>query len=427
MSHSTMTRRGFLKVGALGAGLTLGRYLKLAHAGEVRPAQARSAILVFLKGGPSHQDTFDLKPDAPAEYRGEFKPAATNVPGIEICEHLPKLAACADKYAILRHVSHNLADHGLGTSYLLTGNRPVPIVRYPAYSAVASKELPTAADLPPAVAVDEDPQGPGFLGTRYGALATGEKPRPNQPFRVRGISLEDGLTVTQLQRRRRLADDIDRAFRDHEDLDDPVIGLNQFSRQAHQIISSQRTREAFDVGREAASIATRFGNNESGLSLLLACRLIEAGVRFVTVIVENWDTHNHNFKALKSDLLPRFDRGLSALLGTLHDKGLLESTAVLVTGEFGRTPQVNGTAGRDHWARAMFTLMAGGGIRGGQVLGSTDDKAAEPKGEACTPDDVAATFYRNLGIDPRREYVTNTGRPVMLVRDGRVLKQLFGG
>jgi hypothetical protein len=421
--HGIARREFLLKVGALGSGLTLGRYLNLASAGEVRNPRAQAAILVFLKGGPSHQDTFDLKPEAPAEYRGEFRPIRTKVPGLDICEHLPLLAQCSDQYALIRGLSHNLADHGIGTTYVLTGNRPTPVLRYPGLGSVVSKELPAPAGVPPYVAIDEDTEGPGFLGTQYAALSTAEKPRPNQTFRVRGLALDEGLTIQRLEQRQRLAEEVDTAFRGYEDLDDPVVALHRFTREAHQIIRSPRSREAFDVTRERPEIAARFGAHETGLSLLLACRLIEAGVRFVTVVVDNWDTHNNNFTSLKNDLLPRFDRGLSALLRTLSERGLLDTTSVLVTGEFGRTPKVNGNAGRDHWARTMFALLAGP-VRAGQVLGASDDRAAEPKGTAYTPDDLAATFYHTLGIDPRREYQANTGRPVMLVRDGQVIRDL---
>ncbi|MCI0685491.1 MAG: DUF1501 domain-containing protein [Gemmataceae bacterium] len=417
-----MKRRDFLKVGVLGS---LVPWLRTLRADQVNPA-TRSAILVFLKGGPSHQDTFDLKPEAPAEYRGEFRPIHTNVPGLDICEHLPRLAQCADRFALLRAISHNLADHGLGTRYVITGNRPTPVLRYPSLGSVASRELRAPSDLPTYVALDEDPEGPGFLGTRYGSLNTGERPRPGQAFRVRGVSLDDGLTVSRLERRQDLLDDLDTAFRSLDNLDDEVTALNAFARQARQILGSRRTREAFDWSRERPAIIQRFGNHETGLSLLCACRLIEAGVRFVTVIVDGWDTHNNNFTSLRRDLLPPFDQGLAALVRTLEEKGLLNTTALLVTGEFGRTPRVNGQAGRDHWAQAMCALLAGGRVRGGQVLGATDEHAARPRGPAFTPDDLAATFYHNLGIDPRTEYHTNTGRPVMLVRDGRVLREVFG-
>jgi hypothetical protein len=415
----TMRRRDVLAVGALGGAWSLARHLRAEATTPV--AHGRSGILVFLAGGPSHQDTFDLKPDAPAEYRGEFKPIATRAPGVEICEHLPKLARAADRYCLVRGVTHNLADHGLGTKYLLTGNRPAPLVPYPTFGAAVGKELPAPHDVPPFVAVPEDPVGPGFLGSRFGALATGERPNAYRPFSVRGISVSDSLTIDRLGRRRALADDLDTAFRGFDELDDEVVGLDRFAQQAHEIIVSPRARTAFDLEQEPRAILDRFGNDETGRTFLAACRLIEAGVRFVTISIDGWDTHQNNFRELKTKLLPSLDRSLTALLDTLRERGLDESTTTLVTGEFGRTPKVNGNAGRDHWARAMFCLFAGGGVKGGQVLGASDDKAAEPADKGFSPDDVAATFYRRMGIDPSLEYHTPGGRPITLVRDGRDL------
>ncbi len=412
-------RREVLKIGALGASLSLGRYLQWAEAGQVDSSTERAGILVFLRGGPSHQDMFDLKPDAPAEVRGEFRPMATKVPGMEICEHLPRLAASAEQYAILRGVSHNLAAHDLGSRYLLTGNRPMPLLRHPTYGAVVSRELPCAADVPSYVAIDEDPEGPGYLGVEYGALSTGEKPRDGQPFSVRGITLDEGMSIEELGRRRKLADDVDDGFRAFDR--QVASGASTLARRAYDIIRSPRTRQAFDLNRESPRIAARFGKHEFGLSLLLAARLIETGVRFVTVFLDGWDTHQKNFVELKSRLLPQFDEGLSALFSTLSERGLLATTSVLVTGEFGRTPKINGTAGRDHWARAMFALLAGAGTTGGQVIGASDATAAEPAGTVITPDDLAATFYHTLGIDPHREYHTDSGRPLQLIRDGQVL------
>lgn len=424
---SSMHRRQFLRVGALGAGLTLSQFLRLQSVGAADSTKTRSAILVFLKGGPSHQDTFDLKPGAPSEYRGEFNPIKTNVPGVEICEHLPKLARCADQYALLRGISHNLADHGLGSTYLLTGNRPGSLVKYPTYGSVVSKELSSAPDLPAFVSIDEPLDGPGFLGIQHSALATGDRPRSDRPFSVRGVTLGDGISLAQLENRQQLSRDLDTLFRGHEKLGNELAAMDEFSEKAQRILSSSSTRKAFDLSGEPASITGRFGTHETGQSLLLACRLIEAGVRFVTVIVDNWDTHQQNFAQLKRTLLPQFDQGLSAMFGTLRDKGLLDSTAVMVTGEFGRTPKINGNAGRDHWPRAMFALMAGGDVHGGQVLGASDATASEPVDGGWTPDDVAASFYRNIGIDPHKEYHIDTGRPIQLIRNGKPIDRLFTG
>ena len=419
------TRREMLKVGAIG-GLTLSQYLR-AQAASGKKSSRRSAIFIFLEGGPSHQDTFDLKPDAPARYRGEFNPIPTAVPGIHICEHLPELAKRMKDYAIIRGLTHTIADHGLGKKYLLTGNRPSQTLSYPEYGSVVSKIHPSARDLPTYVSIDESFVGPGYLGNEFSALTAG-KPTFGIPYSVRGISLEDGLTVDRYKSQRRLLDDLDTAFEGFEKLDAPVRGLDRFGAQAHDIISAPSTRKAFDLEQEKPSESKRFGKHEFGQSLLLAARLIEAGVHFVTIRLRpaefDFDTHTDNFSRLRK-LLPPFDKGLAGLFDRLKERGLFESTAIMVAGEFGRTPQINGQGGRDHWARAMFALMAGGDIRGGQVIGETDSKAAEPKNESVSPEDLAASFFQNIGIDPKIEFQANVGRPITLVRDGNPIGRLF--
>lgn len=419
----SVSRRQLLKLGALG-GVSLSSFLRL-NAAQGRADSGRSAVLVFLGGGPSHQDTFDLKPQAPAEYRGQFQPIQTATPGIEICEHLPRMARRTDKYSIIRGITHSLADHGLGTRYLMTGNAPTPVVDYPMYGCVVSHEMPAREDLPSFVSIDRPVEGPGFLGTQYGPMSTGEKPRFGQPFRVRGITLDESVTIDQFRKRRNLRDDIDTAFDEFEGLDDTVKGLDRFSEQAYRIISSPRSREAFDLKQEPQREVDRFGTHEYGQSAMLATRLIEAGVRFVTVLLEGWDTHQDNFNTLGRQLLPNLDQCLTAMLDRLEAKGLLENTSILVTGEFGRTPKVNNRAGRDHWARAMCALMAGGSVRPGQVIGATDDKAAGPASQGYSPDDLAATFLQNIGVDPKKEYQANVGRPITLIRDGSPIDGLL--
>ena len=412
-----LSRRQLLKVGALGSTLSLSHFLRLSAA-EGRHDSQRSAILVFLGGGPSHQDTFDMKPNAAAEYRGQFSPRSTAVPGIQICEHLPKLAQRTNKYAIIRGITHSLADHGLGTRYLMTGNLPTPVVQYPMYGSVVSKEMPARDDLPSFVSIDRPVEGPGYLGAEYGPMSTGEKPRYGQPFRVRGITLDGSMTVEKFRNRHQLRQDIDTAFAGFEELDENVRGLDRFTQRAYNIISSPRARNAFDLTQEPAGELDQFGQHEFGQSALLASRLIESGVRFVTVLMEGWDTHQDNFNTLGRELLPRFDQSLSAMLDRLESRGRLESTSILVTGEFGRTPKVNGNAGRDHWSRAMCSLMAGAGVNTGQVVGATDENAAGPVDDGFSPDDLAATFFQSIGIDPRTEYAADVGRPITLVRNG---------
>jgi uncharacterized protein (DUF1501 family) len=424
-----VNRREFLKAGAIGAaGFTLANYLRMAEAGTLAAtAKAKAAIFVNLQGGPTHMDTFDLKPESPSEYRGEFSPIETNVPGIMISEHLPKLAMSMDKYAILRGVSHTLAAHDLGSEYVNTGNRPLPSIEFPGYGAIATKELPGANDLPNFVAIPNNRyQKTGFLGVQYAPMSTGAAPRPGQPFSVRGITLRNGVTLSDIEKRQTLLSDLDSTFRGVEKQNQLLEGLDKFSQQAYSILMSKRAREAFDVSKEDPSYAKLFGETPFGQSALLASRLVESGVRFVTISNGGWDTHNNNWEALKTRQLPPLDQALSGLLTGLEAKGLLESTVIFVTGEFGRTPKINTTRnGRDHYPRAMFMLLAGGGIAGGRVHGASDDKAMGPADKGYTPDEVAATFYHALGIDHTIEYATNTGRPIMVVRDGRVLNELF--
>ncbi|MEA3207237.1 MAG: hypothetical protein QOE70_294 [Chthoniobacter sp.] len=422
-------RRDFLRVGALaGIGFGLMEYLALAGSGGVNgKAKAKAAIFVRLGGGPSHMDTFDLKPDAPDTHRGEFKEIPTSVPGIRICEHLPKLAQCADKYVILRGVSHNLAAHELGLLYLGTGNRPGPALRYPSYGSVVARELAAAADLPPFVAIPtESADATGYLGVEYGPFETGATPQAGKPMQIRGLSLQNGVTLADVDRRQNMLQRYDQAFGVFAQKDKLLAGMDQFSQRAYAMMRSTRTREAFDLGKESAGVTGLFGNDPFSQSCLLATRLIEGGVRFVTVNLGGWDTHSDNFKTLKDKNLPALDAGLSGLFLALQAKGLLESTTVFVTGEFGRTPKINARAGRDHWPRAMCCLLAGGGIQGGRVIGESDDKGEGPKDQSITLDDVAATFYQSLGIDPRKEYHTPTGRPVMIVRNGTPIKELLG-
>ena len=427
-----LRRRDFLKAGVLGTtGLSLASYLRMAEAGEVRGnAPAKSAIFINLNGGPSHMDTFDLKPNAPDEYRGLFNPIATNAPGVEFCEHLPKLAKCADKFAILRGVSHTLGAHQLGTEYVNTGNRPLPSLEFPGYGSVVTKQtknLPN--DLPSFVAVGNNTQQkPGYLGVRYAPLVTGSTPRAGAPYSVRGVSLGNGLTVNEVEKRTSLLRELDTTFAGYEKNSQLLDGLDRFSEQAHAMITSKRAREAFDISKESPAFSAPFGDEAFGMSCLLATRLVEAGVKFVSMSLGGWDTHQNNFDRLENNLLPTLDTGLAALFNGLAQKGLLDSTVVYVTGEFGRTPKLNNRSdpgGRDHYPRCMFMLMAGGGVKGGQVVGESDDKAPQPLNVAITPDDVAASFYHALGIDHTHEYNTNTGRPVMIVREGTVLDQLF--
>jgi len=391
-----------------------------ARAGE--PLRDKHAIFINLVGGPSHHDTFDPKPNAPAEIRGEFGVTRTKT-GTFICDLLPKLAGCSDKYTLIRSVTHNLGAHSLAGQFITTGNRPTPSLQYPAYGAVVVKEKGAREDVPPYVGIP-DGGGGGYLGIASSAYGVGGDPNAKD-FGVRSLSLPEGLTLNRLGRRMSLV----KALEDGSGNDgqpDLLNGMDRFTKQAYSIIASSRTREAFDIHRETGQARDDYGRNTFGQSLLLARRLIEANVRFVNVnFPTTWDTHANNFKELRDRLLPWLDQGLSTLLLDLHNRGLLSNTVVFVTGEFGRTPKINKDAGRDHWPNVFTMLLAGGGVKPGQVIGKSDGEGAQPVDRPVSPEDVAATFFQLFGIDHQKEYQTPTGRPLQIVREGKVIHELL--
>ena len=421
-------RRDFLKVGAAGLlGVGLADLLRCEARGAHR--KATGAILVWLAGGPATIDIWDLKPDAPVEIRGDFRPIATSATGVQICEHLPRLAKVMDRCALVRSLHHSIPEHGVATRYVTTGNLPTPALDYPSLGSLAAKLLPAATGLPPYVAFAEGRPGnfvggAGYLGAACGPFEVEGDPRRGK-VRVEGLSLPDDFSLADLADRTRLRDAFDARFRALDAADLPA-SLDQFQRQALDILRSEQTRTAFDLDREPAAVRAAYGEDGFGQGCLAARRLIQAGVRFVTVGLGGWDTHFGNFGALRNGLLPRLDRTLAALLGDLEQRGLLGSTVVYCAGEFGRTPKINPSAGRDHWAQAMAVLLAGGGIARGTVHGTTDGQGLAPATDACSPDDVAATVFHCLGLDPLHELQTSGGRPVALFREGKVIGKLLG-
>jgi hypothetical protein len=426
-------RRDFLKAGALGSlGVSLAGLLRLEAEGAIAAKdQGKSGIFIYLPGGQSHLDTFDMKPDSKdKDVVGEFKPAKTNVPGIDICELLPNLARQADKYTILRSVCHTLAAHAPGQQYMRSGNKPIPSLEYPNHGSVVSKEFQSPVGIPPYVSLpvrrtNGGVETPGYLGVAYSSFAVSGDPN-DADFSVRALAMPGGLTLDRIEKRIAFMQGLDTTFRNTKLESQALDGMDKFYQQAYDILRSSAAREAFDLNRVADDKRERYGRNEFGQACLLARRLVEAGVRCVAIDFGSWDTHRDNFTTLKDKMLPPFDQGVAALLEDLHESGLLDRTVVWSTGEFGRTPKINGNAGRDHWARAMSMLMAGGGIRGGQVIGETDDKGQEPVSTPYKPDDAAASFFHALGIDPHKEYHTPTGRPVMILRNGSPIRELFG-
>lgn len=422
-----LLRRDFLALGALGASQVMFPTADRRAAASPTLAAGRGAgILIFLDGGPSHIDTFDPKPDAPAEYRGEFNAISTAVPGIQLCEHLPKLAQCTDKFAIVRGVSHTLAAHSLGAEYLHTGTKPVASLEHPAYGSVVLHERAPSEPVPGYVAMPSAAHGPGFLGTQYGSFATGGFPRPGEAVSVRGISLPVNLPLSEFDRRHVLLEQLNRRSDALLAGSDESAAIDGFARQAQAMISSPKTREAFNLASEPASFANRFGSQGFGGACLLAIRLIEAGVQFVSINFGGWDTHSNNFATLKEYLLPNLDVALSGLLTGLEERGLLASTSLMVVGEFGRTPQIGGGSppGRGHYPQCMTALLAGQRIKSGQVVGASDATGSAPDAEAHSPDDVAATFYTSLGIDYQKVLYTSSGRPITVVRDGTPISDL---
>jgi hypothetical protein len=446
-----MGRREFLRAGSLGlVGLGLPQLLRSAVSN--RPAapkqRAKACILLFMWGGPAHQDTWDLKPDAPAEYRGEFKPTATNVPGIQISEHLPRLARHADKLAILRSMTHNDVDHTTGTHFLLTG-RGVPrrgaarTEDWPSYGAVLARlgrgndplppfvsMMPKVPDGAPRFVEESHGQGAGWLGPLCEPMridADASKP----DYRVADFDLHADVPLERTERRQALLRDLDRQIRQLESTPE-VKAVEAHYQRAFSLLASRGAVEAFDLTKESPRVRERYGMNIHGQAVLQARRLVEAGVPLVTVFWQNdgltnvsvyWDTHNRNFVDLKTRLCPVTDLAFTALLEDLEQRGMLDETLVIWTGEMGRTPRIGqsvpggagaGQDGRDHWASVFTTVLAGGGIKGGIVHGSSDRHAAYPASHPTTPADLAATVYHCLGVDPHLEIRDRLGRPMTL-------------
>ena len=417
-------RREFVRVGSLSAlGLGMGDYFRM-RAESGKSSSDKSCIMLVLDGGAPQHETFDLKPEAASDVRGTFKPIATNVPGIEICEHLPLTAKQADKYAILRSVYGKTAIHFTGVYYLMTGYMPLQSVDFPSKGAVVAKELGARNGLPPYVlnATLDHASGPGFLGSGYSPFwVRGDPSAPD--FRIQDVEVPVDMNWDDISDRRWLVKQLDAKFRERD-----TKGLfddrERFFQEAESIIQSRAVKNAFDITAEPEPLRNQYGRTPIGQGCLLARRLVESGVRFVTVNAARaiWDTHADNFNRCEKVLLPEFDAAFATLMEDLDQRGLLESTLVVVSGEFGRTPKVNPNAGRDHWPKVRSVVLAGAGIKGGQVYGSSDAVGGEPKDNPVSTEDLTATIYDRLGIDPDKEYHTPTNRPVRLANRGKPLK-----
>jgi hypothetical protein len=418
---SLFGRRDFLRIGSLGAlGVSLDGVLRAGAKKDI------SCILLWQSGGCGHLDTFDLKPDAPKEIRGEFKPIPTNVPGIQICEHLPFTAKQADKFTILRSMKSRENNHERAINYLLTGYLPLPTLEFPSMGSVVSKELGPKNGLPPYVAVPNTfpSYGGGYLGGAYNPFIAGD---PNvSGYQVRDLTLPADVDWTRVANRNFLVKQMDAKFRAIESSTD-MAAMDSFYQKAYDLLKSPAARMAFDIGAEKESLRERYGRTPVGQGALLARRLVESGVRFVTVAKGwlNYDTHGDNFNTMKKALLPEFDRAFAGLLEDLHERGMLDTTLVIAMGEFGRTPKVNDAAGRDHHSKAWSIALAGAGIPGGRVLGATDQNGVQVTDLPVEPEDLLFTIYTLLGVDPAREYQTPIGRPVKPVNGGHFIPGLL--
>jgi uncharacterized protein (DUF1501 family) len=439
-SHLRPTRREAVRAGWLGGlGLSLGTFLKLEAAAAADPAapaaKAKSVIHVYLQGGFAHMDSFDPKPDAPAEYRGILKPVPTRLPGVYFSEHMAKTAAVADKVTVVRSMSHTEVDHSRGEHSMFTGYRPSPALTYPSLGSVVAQELGGRNHLPPYVAVPT--AGSPFLGSGYLSNATapfalGADPaRPG--FQVRDLSLPAGIDEHRFNRRQDWKQLVDAQFKAAEQ-DDALATMDSFYQRAYGLLGSRQAREAFSLKGESDETKKLYGiigltgpaafRNGAGARFLIARRLVEAGARFVTVTFGAWDTHAYHYPGIEVQM-PVFDLALAALLTDLDQRGLLDSTLVVVNSEFGRTPKVNAGGGRDHWPRVFSILLAGGGVKRGQVYGASDALAAEPASDPLGVEDYAHTVYHLLGINARKDLMSPGNRPQQIVMNGKVVKKLL--
>ena len=426
------SRREVLRVGALAfGGATLAGFLRTkAHAAvQGRDFKDTAVIQIFMGGGPSHIDMYDMKPAAPAEFRGEFKPVPTRVPGIRICEHLPLQAAAMDKLAVVRSVTHTNSSHLPSSHLLLTGYEPPSPPNanlHPFAGSVVSKiRGPNQPGLPAYVAVPRAVSfgSAAYLGSAHNPFTTDNEPLAHD-FHVPNLTPVAGLSQSRLGHRWQLLRRLDTMRRDL-DLRGDLLGLDDFSRQAMDLITGERAARAFDVDREDPKLRDRYGRTSIGQNCLLACRLVEAGVTYVTCLSGGgWDTHVNNFSELKKTL-PRYDRAIAALVTDLHDRGLADRVLVMAFGEFGRTPRVNSNAGRDHWPGAMSVLLAGGRLKVGQMVGTTDSTAAYPTAKPFSPHCILATMYHTMGIDYRHTFHDQINRPMPILPAGHPISELL--
>jgi hypothetical protein len=425
------SRREFLYVGLVGGlGLSLGDFFKAQaaqQAGLTQPlvAKAQSLIHIFLPGGCAHHETWDPKPFAPIEYRGPLGTVDTAIPGVKFSQHMQKTAKIADKITVVRSMTHGEAAHERGTHNMFTGYRPSPAIQYPSMGSVVSHELGSRNNLPPYVCIPGVPNefaGSGYLSTAHGPFSLGGDPA-NKGFSVRDLNMHNGITDDRFARRRDILGTVDEHFRTLEK-SDALTAMDSFYQSAYALVSSKEAREAFNLSAEPDAIRNEYGMTEAGQRMLMARRLVEAGVRFVSLTYGGWDHHSNIARSLERQL-PTFDQAYAALIADLDRRGMLDKTLVMVTSEFGRTPKINKDAGRDHWPRVFSVAFAGGGFKRGHVYGSSDPTGSEPDQDPLTVENMAATVFTQLGIKPEKKLIAPGNRPIDIVRSGTVVADLL--
>ncbi|MGI9516482.1 MAG: DUF1501 domain-containing protein [Pirellulaceae bacterium] len=429
---NVLSRRNLLTVGAIGGiGLTLTDFFRIKSAQadqktyESTEGSAKSVIFIYLPGGMAQQETFDPKPYAPLEYRGPLQSIGTNVSGVRLGQFLPETAKIVDKLTIVRSMTHGEAAHERGTHNMFTGYRPSPALQYPSIGSVVSHEFGPRNNLPPYVCIPNQPNpyaGPGYLNDAFAGFSIGDDPARNN-FRVRDLQLPGGVDTERFAKRRRLLDQVNQHFRQREN-DQSLDAVDTFYERAYSLVSSQQARDAFDIKQEEDGMRDAYGRNTAGARMLLARRLVEAGVRFVTLTYGGWDMHDNIHRGMQRNV-PAFDKGFAQLINDLDTRGLLDSTLVCVATEFGRTPKINATAGRDHWPKVFSIAMAGGGMKRGNVYGSSNATASEPEEDPLTVEDWATTMYHCLGIVADKELMAPGNRPIEIVDGGQVRSGLL--
>ena len=437
-SDHFLSRRNVLTVGAVGGlGLSLTDFFRIQAARAAVPAgsgekqfqsvegTAKSVIFIFLPGGMAQQESFDPKPHAPLEYRGPLGSIDTSLTGVRFSSLFEKTAKIADKLTVIRSLTHGEAAHERGVHNMFTGYRPSPALRYPSMGSVVSQEFGPRNHLPPYVLVPKVPNefaGSGYLSSAHAGFSLGSDPA-KRDYRVRDLSLPKNVDMQRFEKRRKLLDIVNDHFRQREN-SDAMDAMDSFYGKAFSLISSKEAREAFDISKESSKLRARYGRNEYGARMLIGRRLVEAGVRFVSLACGGWDHHQNIESAMKAKA-PLFDRAFSTLIEDLSERGLLDSTLVCVTSEFGRSPKINAQAGRDHWPKVFSNLLAGGGIRQGHVFGSSNATASEPAEDPLSVEDWATTIYHCLGINANKELMAPGGRPIEIVEGGRVRSDLL--